>query len=659
MTRSELDQLLGEEIERRLSLFDAPPDPRELRAAMHTLKGSAAMAGHPELALVIAQLSQRVRSGEPAAIGETGEILRGVLGRIRAGTPPFDTRWPEPPPGLGPSLVDASYRGEYLATVRDRLDELEAALVGPRDAGGLAEAMRAIHSIKGTAAAVGDDVTAWYCHGIETDLKREGVTHETCWNDLPRHKSVVLLLVEDQAAALETLRGKRMTSAAPKSTTAPATVLRRTTQPPVEEDTGEHTVRVQGGSLERVLERIEQLRLSHDELKSAHATASREVRRLRELQVSLGDALRMLGPPRPWGPPAAALSRIDAVSRALAGAAEDLELGREIGRRGAERMRAAAEDIRREIALTRRTKLSAILGKVGAAVERLAEREGRDVLVSVSASDAPVEREVAERLVDPLMQLARNALAHGIEPAEERRSRGKSPRGLLRLSGERAGDWLSIVCEDDGRGVDVEGVRRLAVERGSVSHEAAKAASDDELLALLFVPGLTTKREADLLAGRGVGLDLALNTVRRLGGTIRLERPAAGGLRATLELPSERWTTDVLWLTVGSWELALPVSFSGKVSKIDAKRPPVPLLACLGEAAQGTPKVSLELSLRGIPTVSVGVDHVGEVEQCSLRPLPLLLSQVGPYSGAILRGDGSLMLALDAALLAVRAWALA
>lgn len=661
MKPGELDSLLAGEIERRLPLLGAGAgDLGELRAALHTLKGSAAMAGHADLSLVVAQLSARLRGGDSSAARDAASLLSGVLERLRQGKPPFDTRWPEPPPGLRPSSVDPAYRAEYLATVRERVEELEAAIDGVHDAEGAARAIRAVHSVKGAAAAVGDDLTAWYCHGLEAHLKRPGAEPAALFADLPRLASLLASLVEDAPSALETLRAHaaRKASMPPGRASVLPTSARRPTAPP-EEDTGEHTVRVQGVSLERVLERIELIRLAHDEVTGSAAAAEREVARLRELRASLAEALRLLGPPRPWGPPAKALATLDAVGRALGATAENLEQGSALGRKGAERLKGATADVRREIALVRRTALSSVLSKIGAAAERLAEREGRDVRVLVTASDAPVEREVAERLVDPLMQLARNALAHGIESAEERKARGKDPTGTLLLSAERVGDWLRIVCEDDGRGVDIESVRRSAVERGSISAEAARVASDDELLALLFVPGLTTKREADLLAGRGVGLDLALNTVRRLGGTIRLERRPGSGLRATLELPSERWTTDVLWLRAGAWELALPVSFTGKLAPVDPDKPPVPLLTCLGESSDAAPQLSLELALRGIPTVSVGIDAVGEVEECNLRPLPTLLSQSGPFSGAVLRGDGSLLLALDATLLAVRAWALA
>lgn len=650
MSATELDAILADEIERRSSVFDDPAaEPREVRAVLHTFRGSSAMAGHTDLSLVIAQLSARLRRGDPNARRDASRLMREVVDRLRSGRPAFDTEWPEPPPGLLPSTVDPAYRAEYQATVRERVAELESLLERPADASAFTEAIRAVHSVKGAAAAIGDDLTTWYCHGLEAKLKLPGLDLRRMAADLPRHISVLITLVDDPTSALDTLRPRgRHTSEAPP---------RRVSVAP-EEDTGEQMVRVHGVSLERVLERVELIRLAQDEVSGAAAVAEHEVQLLREQRAALAEALRLLGPPRPWGPPAKALATLDAVGKSLGAAADDLEHGSALGRRGAERLKVAANDVRREIALVRRTTLSSMLGKIGAAVERLAAREDRGVRVLVRAGDAPLDREIAERLVDPLMQLARNALAHGLERPEERQALGKDPVGTLSLSAERVGDLLSIVCEDDGRGVDIEGVRRSAVERGSISAETARAAGDDDLLSLLFVPGLTTKREADLLAGRGVGLDLALNTVRRLGGTIRLERRPGSGLRATLEVPSERFTTDVIWLEAGAFRVALPVSFAGKIELDAADRPAAPLLRCLGEASPPRCPLSIEVALRGIPTVRVGIDAVGEVEECNLRPLPTLLADSGPYGGAILRGDGSLLLSLDPALLAVRAWAL-
>jgi two-component system chemotaxis sensor kinase CheA len=377
------------------------------------------------------------------------------------------------------------------------------------------------------------------------------------------------------------------------------------------------------------------------------------------LRNDLHESLRLLGPPRPWGPPAAALARIENAARRLGTAADDIAQESLRCARGAVLLGASAGDIRREIGQVRRTTLSELLTRIAAGIDRIATREGRHVRVQVVSADVPVDREIAARLADPLMQLARNALAHGVESPEDRARRGKPPVGVIQLGAERRGDLLLLSCEDDGRGVDIESIRRLAVERGSVSAEAARTARDDELLALLFVPGFTTRAEADLLAGRGVGLDLSLALVRRLGGTIRLESRAGSGLRATIEVPSERWLVEVLWLSAGGWDLALPVSFTGKVSRVDPERPPIHVASCLGLPAQTRPALSLELALSGIPTVSIGVDDVGNVEECNIRPLPALAAAAGPFSGAIVRGDGALNLALDPALLAVRAWSLA
>jgi len=671
VTKPELTALLAGEIERRLPDIESG-DAKTARNALHALRGASAMAGQGDLSLVIAHFSARLRGGDQNAASQIGDILRDALSRLKAGERPFETRWPTPPPGLGPSKVDPKYRSEYLAAAHDRLAELHAALDADKDlVEAFREALRAVHSLKGAAGSIGDDATTWYCHGLEARLRAadQDELRQRALDDLPRHASAIALLVEDPVAALETLRGSAPRASQPPSATrrpssapghsAPPPASRRAPAMSSDEDTGEHTVRVQGVSLDRVLDRLERLQLVHDDLGGLSQSALGLSQSLHDQRVQLHDALRLLGPSRPWGPPAAALQRVEAVARQLDSAAQDLAHVSELGRAGVERMRAASGDIRREIGSVRRASLSTLIMRVATSIERIAARDGRNVRVRVVATDAPIDREVAERLVDPLMQLARNALAHGIEPPAERIGRGKDPIGTLSFTAERRGDWMLITCEDDGRGVNMDAVRQAAVERELVSADAARTASDDELLGLLFVPGMTTRPDADLLAGRGVGLDLALSLIRRIGGSIHLTRHDGRGLTATIQVPSERWMTDVLWIRAGDFSLALPVTFTGRLERTDPDRPPVHLCRCLGVPAPGPPAYSLEIALAGVSTVSIGIDAVGEVEECSLRPLPSAIAASGPFSGAIVRGDGALHLALDATLLAVRAWTLA
>ena len=147
--------------------------------------------------------------------------------------------------------------------------------------------------------------------------------------------------------------------------------------------------------------------------------------------------------------------------------------------------------------------------------------------------------------------------------------------------------------------------------------------------------------------------------MRRLGGTIRLRSRPGGGLTASFELPGDQTVVDVLWLEEFGQRFALPVSFTGRVERADPDLPPpVRLARCLGQDCPDSATVSLELTVYGVTPIRVGVDGVGEIERVSLRALPDLIAERGPYGGAVLRRDGTLYLALDAPLVAARAWTL-
>jgi two-component system chemotaxis sensor kinase CheA len=175
---------------------------------------------------------------------------------------------------------------------------------------------------------------------------------------------------------------------------------------------------------------------------------------------------------------------------------------------------------------------------------------------------------------------------------------------------------------------------------------------------VLFLPGLTTSSRADLLRGRGLGLDLAEDTVRRLGGTIYLRSGDGGGLVATLEVPSDQSVVDVLWLREGGDDFALPVDFSGKLQQTTAGFRGVRLASCLGRSSREAAPISVELRVEGALPVAVGVEQVIGVESVAIRSVPSLIALAGPFAGAVLRPDGQLKLVLDVPLLAARAWAM-
>lgn len=664
---TDLSDLLAQEIERRLpTLQAAKPDANEARAAFHSLKGSAAMAGFDELALVIAQLGARMRGGDHSAAADASRLLEMVLPRLKAGQSAFTTSWPEPPPMLDASSIEPTYRAEYLAAMRDRLGELDEALSSDGDTRQAVErAYRSVHSMKGAAGSVGDDTTAWYCHGLEATLKtvlQEEQAPDDALVDLARHRAVIALLLEQPAHALATLRalaGHPPASRPSSVPSRPPPSRPPPSRPPPEDEQeeAEELLHVPSSTADRFLERLEHIDLVHDELGGTAESVRQVAARLRDLRASLLEALRLIGPPRPWGAPAAALAHIENAARTLGAAADSADRSGVVCRRNAEALHGRVVEMRAAVSSLRRTTVRWLFDRVSHGIDRLAAREGHLVEVHTVGADLPIDRHVAQRLLDPMMQLARNAVAHGIESPETRERSGKPKVGNITLHAERIGDWLRIVLSDDGRGVDVARIRKLAVESGAITREAARSAHEDELFSLLFLPGLTTRDAADLLAGRGVGLDLAQDTIRRLGGGIRLAGRTGGGLSATIEVPSERGMVEVLWLDAGDQRFALPVGFTGRLGLASSTRH-VPLLSCLGLPDRSPPKLALELSIHGVQPISIGIDQASDIEEVSVRPVPPLIAAAGPYTGAVLRGDGSLRLALDAALLAARAWSL-
>jgi two-component system, chemotaxis family, sensor kinase CheA len=657
---AELVALLVGEVGRHVErLSDPEVSPADVRAILHALKGSLSMARQHDLAMVISQLKSRYQSGEPGVVPRLVQVLSGALERLGRGEAAFATAWPEPPPELGPARVSAAYRADYLAAMRDRMVEVDLALSESNLSSALARAYRSVHGMKATAASVGDEVTAWYCHGLESRLRtwldgRDGSGTELA--ELARHRAVLVQLLEHPDEALGTLRalglGRRGAPRADRSSSAgtwpPAPSLPAAADPNT-------FLSVPASLADRFLERLERIDLVHDEISGVSNSGRVLAAQLRELRARLLEALRLIGPPRPWGAPAAALRHVECGAQMLGATSADLDGAALTCRRNAEVLHSDAREMRVELAELRRTTARTLFDRVAQAVRNLSSG-GPEIQVETVGAELPIDRRLGERLFEPVLQLARNAVAHGIEPPEVRTASGKTRVGTITLRAAQLGEWLRIVVEDDGRGVDASRIRELALGRGTVPADMVDLAQEDELLGLLFLPGFTTRDDPDLLAGRGVGLDLAQAAVRRLGGAIRLARRPGSGLAATVEVPSERGLVEVVWLRAGDEEFALPVGFTGRVFGSDELERVVPLTACLGLEAKSRPPWGLELVIHGVQPVRLGVDTIGEMEEASIRPVPALVAAAGPYSGAILRSDGSLRLTLDAALLAARAW---
>ena len=663
-----LNELLAVEIDRRLGPHESVVDPESLRMLLHSLRGSVAMMGHTDLALVVGQLAARNRQREEGAAELAVDLLRDVALRLRAGLPPFDTAWPVPPPGLVPSTVDAGQRAEYRTTMLDRLNELDTVItLQEKGRAGVEHAYRLVHSMKGTAGSVGDDTTAWYCHELESRLRAALNDHNESYeplSELARHGGTIARLVDDPEEGFAMLRALRKSvlprnntsGPMPKVTTRPSSLPIATSWAEELDADADASIRVPNTTLERLFDHLEHVDVSAEEMLGVSESAGKLTRQMRDLNHELLELQRLAVPS---SSPSVTTNLVYRLEQAALNVQSEAREAARIGancRKNADLLRAQWAETRSALSHLRRTKLSWLFERVVRATQRFAEGEGKLVRVEVVGGELAIDRGLAERLLEAVMQVVRNAISHGIRVPTARVGVGKAPEGLVMMLAERHGDWLRLVIEDDGSGIDVLRVRQLAVERGVVAEDRARHLGEHELFNLLFLPGLSTRGGVDVLAGRGVGLDLAQDIVRRLGGAMRLSSRPGGGVRATLEFPVERGLVDVVWLESENHHFALPVTFTGRVKHADSKSPALALASCIGLQPQSPSPLEIEIAVPGVQPIAVGVDAVGDVEEVVVRPLPALLSKLGPYAGAVLRGDGALRLMLDAAIVSARVW---
>ncbi len=690
----ELRRLLIAELGRHMPALVGPsPDAEAVRRAVHALKGSAGLAGEKALSEVLQRLEKRIREEDPSAVLDAAHVVGIAIERLSRGEGATSSSWPEPPDDMTGRLVDLAARAQYRSEILDRLASIDRELASSTDpVEAAATVYRHVHTMKGAAGSVGDEALSWFCHGLEERLKPREATDGTSQAtpgrgpheaeaagrvlaEMARWRSHLSGLVEDPEGALRSLRGpesrdrasrfpsRRPSTMPPDSTSqAPPGLVHKDEGVPMHApQADEATIRVSALSVDRLLDKVAAVGVVRERIAGRIESSREQAKELRRLRGDLAEALRLIGPPRPWGAPAAALRRIEWTATALHALVEELDHAAVELRSGDQALRENVAEAKQHLSAMRQTPLKRLFARLSTAIESEARRGDRTIIVRTRGADETVDRRVAELLVEPCLQLARNAVAHGIESPEIRRARGKQEAGTISLTARRTGPRLSITIEDDGAGVDVGLVRERAVSAGVLAPHLAEAADDNTLLALLFLPGFSTRETSDLLAGRGIGLDITLGSVQRVGGAIRLSSRHGEGFSARLDIPVESGLASVLWVSAAGDQYAIPVAHARKVLKSgphDDDRTPS-LASCLEAKPSARAPFAVEIDVGGDEqdhrAFRVGVDEVGQTEETLIRPLTSLVATMGPFSGAIVRGDGSLRLALDVFALAPRA----
>jgi len=213
-------------------------------------------------------------------------------------------------------------------------------------------------------------------------------------------------------------------------------------------------------------------------------------------------------------------------------------------------------DLREGVMALRLVPVANVFTRMQFVTRDMASESGKKILLSMSGQETEIDKFVVERMLDPLLHLVRNAVTHGLESGEDRLKKGKPEEGNIYLRAFTEGDAVVIQVEDDGRGIQMEDVTRRARERGLIANEITPDMTT--LLEILCAPAFSTRSEADLGSGRGVGMAVVKNRVEALGGSLRVETGPDKGACFTMTLPLTLAIVDALIVGVGERVFAVP-----------------------------------------------------------------------------------------------------
>ena len=248
-------------------------------------------------------------------------------------------------------------------------------------------------------------------------------------------------------------------------------------------------------------------------------------------------------------------------------------------------------------------------------IRDVARQLGKQVDFRVDGLATKVDRDILDRIEAPQNHLLRNALDHGIETVEERRQAGKPEQATLRLTAAHSSGMLSIRVEDDGRGIDLEKLRKSITAKGMVNETMATEMSETELLEFLFLPGFSTRDEITEISGRGVGLDVVHSTVQQMRGVVRASSSAGAGTQFHLQLPLTLSIIRALLVEICGEPYAVPLSRIDRTLRLDTSQL---------ESLEGRQYFTLGTQHVGLVFASQVLDCTGGAENSDFLPVIVL-----------------------------------
>ena len=226
--------------------------------------------------------------------------------------------------------------------------------------------------------------------------------------------------------------------------------------------------------------------------------------------------------------------------------------------KAAKGMERKLNELRNRVMDVRMIPVGQLFERMSRIVRKISREQGKKVELRLFGADTELDKMIVEDIADPLMHIIRNAIDHGIETPDERRACGKDETGTIRLSSCQKGNHVVIEVEDDGKGIDLARVSEKAMELGLV--ESTEGLSPKEILELIFLPGFSTADCLSDVSGRGVGMDVVMNNIAAVSGTVDIKSRPGYGSRVIITLPITLAIIKALLVETSGRTYAVPIT---------------------------------------------------------------------------------------------------
>jgi len=331
-----------------------------------------------------------------------------------------------------------------------------------------------------------------------------------------------------------------------------------------------------------------------------------------------------------------------------------------------EYLESVTTNLHESVMKVRMVPIETVVQKFPKMIRDLSKKLDKKMQLFMSGEETELDRTVVDEIGDPLMHLLRNSADHGLESAEVRKERGKPEVGSIFLDAYQDGNNVIIEVRDDGNGIDVEAVKKKAIERGTITPEQAENMADKDVIALLFLPSFSTAKKVSDVSGRGVGLDVVKSKIESLSGEVEVKTKLGEGSTFIIRLPLTLAIIQALMVEVGGEKYAIPL---GSIQTIEDVEPAeikyvqakevinlrgtvIPLIR-LNEVLDNESTKNADENLlviivkKGDKLAGLVVDELMGQQEIVIKSLGNYINKNKIISGATILGDGEIALILD------------